>query len=215
MRDGVVALVCAVPAEERMLRRFAGPTVRLIVSGMGSGPAEAAARTAIADGAVAAISVGFCGALDPALGRGDVVVPDHVRDAVTGDVFACDPRLTAGAGGRRGTLVTTTGVASTPGERGRLRGTAVDMESAGAARACARAGVPFAAIRAVTDRSDDVLPDMRGVVDADGTVHPLRALRRMVGRPSDIRRWITLAGGARAARRGLVPAVAAALGQAA
>ena len=138
-----------------------------------------------------------------------------MRDASTGDAFACDPELATGAAAPRGTLVTTDAVVSAPSERARIRGLAVDMESAGAARACARAGVPFAAIRAVTDRADDELPDIRGVVDPDGSVHPLRALGRMVRRPSDIRRWAALARGARAARRTLVPAVAAALGHAA
>lgn len=207
-----VALVCAVPAEERMLRRFAGPLVRVVVTGMGPGPAEQATLRAIADGAAAAISVGFCGALDPALARGALVVPDTVRDVRTGDEFPCDPVLAAGAGARGGTLVTTAQVVSTAGGRRRLAGTAVDMESAGTARACARAGVPFAAIRAVTDRAHDELPDLRGVVDAAGAVHPLRAVRRLAARPSDLGRWAGLARGAHAARRSLVPAVAAALG---
>ncbi len=208
----VVALVCAVRAEERMLRRLEGPGVRVIVSGMGSGPAERAARDAIAAGATAAISVGFCGALDPSLQRGDVVVPAEVRDAETGDAFACDPLLSIGAGMATGVLVTTAAVVGTPEERSRLAGTAVDMESAGTARACARAGIPFAAIRAVTDRAHDALPDMRGVVDPHGAVRPWSAIRRLVARPSDLRRWVGLARGARAARRALVPAVAAALG---
>ena len=215
MGRGVVALVCAVPAEERMLRRFAGPGVRVIVTGMGAGPAEGRASAAIADGVTAAISVGFCGALDPSLERGDVVVPESVRDALTGDAWDCDRALAHGAGAQRGTLVTADRVVSQPAERRALDGLVVDMESAGTARACARAGIPFAAIRAVTDRADDVLPDITGVVDDRGDVHPLRVLGRLIRRPSDIAAWARLARGARAARRGLVPAVAAALGDAA
>ena len=215
MGRGVLALMCAVPAEERMLRRFAGPDVRVIVTGMGAGPAEQRADAAIAEGVTAAISVGFCGALDPLLERGDVVVPESVRDAVTGDAWHCDAGLARGAGERRGTLVTAGRVVSAPAERRALDGLAVDMESAGTARACARAGIPFAAIRAVTDRADDVLPDLRGVVDERGDVHPMRVLGRLVTRPSDIAAWTRLARGARAARRGLVPAVEAALGDAA
>lgn len=215
MGRGVVALVCAVPAEERMLRRFAGPGVRVIVTGMGAGPAEERASAAIADGVTAAISVGFCGALDPSLERGDVVVPESVRDALTGDAWDCDRALAHGAGAQRGTLVTADRVVSQPAERRTLDGLAVDMESAGTARACARAGIPFAAIRAVTDRADDVLPDITGVVDDRGDVHPLRVIGRLIRRPSDIAAWARLARGARAARRGLVPAVAAALGDAA
>ena len=215
MGRGVLALVCAVPAEERMLRRFAGPGVRVIVTGMGAGPAEQRAAEAIADGVTAAISVGFCGALDPSLERGDVVVPASVRDAATGDAWDCDAGLACGAGARHGTLVTSHRVVSAPAERRRLDGLAVDMESAGTARACAQAGIPFAAIRAVTDRADDVLPDIEGVVDERGNVHPVRVLGRLVRRPSDIAAWARLARGARAARRGLVPAIAAAIGEAA
>jgi hypothetical protein len=215
MHHGVLALVCAVPSEERMLRRFAGPGVRIILTGMGAGPAERRAGEAIGAGATAAISVGFCGALDPLLSRGDVVVPDEVRDAITGEVWPCDALLVQGAGDRHGTLVTAHEVVSDPAARARLAGLAVDMESAGTARACARAGIPFAAIRAVTDRADDCLPDLTGVIDSTGGVHPMTALRRLATHPADIPAWTRLARGARAARRGLVPAVAAVLGDAA
>jgi len=212
---GVVALMCAVAAEERMLRRFAGPGVRVIATGMGAGPAERTAMRAIGDGAIAAISVGFCGALDPSLDRGDLVIPMTVRDAATGEAWTCDVALSRGAGAQGGTLVTTDRVVSDPAGRRALRGLAVDMESAGTARACARAGIPFAAIRAVTDRVGDVLPDLGGVVDERGDVHALRVLGRMARHPSDVAAWMGLARGARAARRGLVPAVAAALADAA
>jgi len=215
MGRGVVALVCAVPAEERMLRRFAGAGVRIIVTGMGAGAAERLAGEAIEAGATAVLSVGFCGALDDHLERGDVVVPEQVRDGATGEAWSCDATLAQGAGRMRGTLVTSREVVSDPAARRRLAGVAVDMESAGTARACMRAGVPFAAIRAVTDRADDRLPDMAGVVDDAGGVHPLTALRRVARRPSDIAAWVRLARGAHAARRGLVPAVAAVLADAA
>jgi len=215
MGGGVVALVCAVSAEERMLRRFSGPGVRIIVTGMGAGAAEQMAGEAIEAGVTAAISVGFCGALDRSLARGDVVVPEEVRDGATGEAWPCDAALARGAGRMHGTLVTAHQVVSDPAARERLRGIAVDMESAGTARACMQAGIPFAVIRAVTDRADDRLPDMAGVVDDAGGVHPLAALRRIATRPSDIPAWVRLGQGARAARRGLVPAVAAVLADAA
>ena len=215
MRRAVVALMCAVPAEERMLRRFAGPGVRVIATGMGAVPAELRARQAIEDGATALISVGFCGALDPALPRGGVVIPAVVRDARTGEAWPCDPVLARGAGTPRGALVTAEALTGTRAARRRLDGIAVDLESAGTARACAVAGIPFAVIRAVTDRADDDLPDLEGVVAPDGSVHPARVVGRMASRPGDIAAWVRLARGARAARRGLVPAVASALAVAA
>lgn len=205
--------MCAVPTEERMLRRFAAPGVRVIATGMGAGPAERTTRRAIAEGATAAISVGFCGALDPMLRRGDVVVPESVRDAATGDAWTCDAALALGAGPRGGVLVTVPRVVSDPDARRALAGVAVDMESAGTARACAEAGVPFAAIRAVTDRAHDALPPLDGVVDECGVAHPMRVLAQMARHPSQLGAWIGLALGARAARGGLVPAVAGALGQ--
>jgi adenosylhomocysteine nucleosidase len=198
-----------------MLRGLRGPDVRVVVTGMGAGTAERHAEAAIADGAVAAISTGFCGALDPALGLGDVVVPERVLDAATGEAFTCDASLTAGVGHRHGTLVTTPGVVSDRAARAALAGVAVDMESAGIARACARAGVPFAAVRAVTDRAGDVLPHFDGLVDEDGRVHGMAMARRLVAHPSEIAAWTRLARGANAARRGLVPAVTAMLADAA
>ena len=196
-----------------MLRRFAGPGVLVIVTGMGARCAEDRATEAIAAGATAALSVGFCGALHPSLKRGDVVVPARVRDAVTGDEWGCDASLAHGAGSLRGMLVTADRVVSDPAARRALDGLAVDMESAGTARACAQAGIPFAAIRAVTDQADEVLPDMQGVVDDSGAVHPVRVLGRLITRPRDIAAWARLARGARAARRALIPAVEAALGE--
>lgn len=196
-----------------MLGRFTAPGVRVIATGMGSGPAEFRTRQAIAEGATAAISVGFCGALDPSLERGDVVVPESVRDTVTGDVWPCDAGLAMGAGAPRGVLLTVPAVVRDPEARRALVGTAVDMESAGTARACARAGIPFAAIRAVTDRAHDVLPPLEGVVDGNGVAHPMQVLSQVVRHPSHLGAWIALARGARAARGGLLPAVAGALGR--
>lgn len=194
-----------------MLRGLRGPDVRVVVTGMGAAGAEHHASAAIADGAIAAISTGFCGALDPSLAVGDVVVPAQVRDATTGEVFVCDRALAIGAAEPSGTLVTTGHVVTDPAARAALDGVAVDMESAGIARACARAGVPFAAIRAVTDRAGDVLPNMDGVVDEAGHVHGLAMARRLATHPGEITAWARLARGAGAARRGLVPAMSAAL----
>lgn len=215
MPGGVIALLCAVPAEERILRGLAGPGVLLMVTGMGALPAERRATEAIAAGARAALSVGFCGSLSPSLARGDVVVPDRVTDAMTGEAWQCDPALTRGVHGHRGTLVTVARVVADPAARAHLDGIAVDMESAGAARACARAGVPFAAIRAVSDRQGDVLPDLAGLIDPAGRVRARRIAGRIASRPAEFPAWVRLARGARAAGRALVPAVSAALAEAA
>ena len=112
-----------------MLRGLEGPDVRVVVTGMGAGAAERHTAAAIADGAVAAISTGFCGALDTGLQLGDVVVPERVVDAATGETFDCAAELTTGAGRRGGTLVTTPHVTGDPAARAALSGVAVQLGS--------------------------------------------------------------------------------------
>jgi len=78
----------------------------------------------------AIVSMGFCGALDPALKIGDIV------------------------DGRSSTIVTLDRVARTAEEKAALRAKgamAVEMEAAGVAERAAHYGIPFFCIKAVTD----------------------------------------------------------------
>ena len=131
--------------------------VRMIAGGVGRVKAEMAA----ADGIGwlkprLVVSVGYCGGLDPTLIVGSVVsaaavlAPDGARfpadplgePAVT--VATADAALPAAAD--KAALFAATGAA------------VVDMEAAGVAEACAEAGVPFAAVKVVTDAAGDDLP---------------------------------------------------------
>jgi len=97
----------------------------------------------------AMISIGLCGALDPALRVGDIVVSGA---APIDSPAACV----------RGALHSIDHVAVTALEKRTLRNAtgaiAVDMEAAAVARKAAEWDVPFLCIRAVSDRAGDTLP---------------------------------------------------------
>jgi 4-hydroxy-3-methylbut-2-en-1-yl diphosphate reductase len=136
--------------------RGGSPRAEVMRTGMGPKRSRAAATVAAARRARAVAVVGFCGALDPALEPGDVVVADELRGA-NGPFRCYDPGALAhsleqaGVRARRGPIVSVTKM--TRGrERTRLAhggAIAVDMESAWLAAAAA--GRPFAALRAVVD----------------------------------------------------------------
>jgi adenosylhomocysteine nucleosidase len=199
----VIAVVCAVAAERRALAVLAGPDLAVHVSGMG---AEAAARAggAIATGPLRAlVAAGFCGALRPELRVGDLVAAEEVRDEASGERFAADAVLLAAAPGRRGTLVSARRVARTPQERARLEGLAVDLESAALARAARAAGLPFIALRAVTDETRHRLPDVERMADEAGRLSAAAGLRHFALHPREVPALVRLGPAARVAGRAL------------
>lgn len=169
------------------------------------GPAAAArAGAAIAAGRPRALlAVGFCGALDPALRVGDLVAAERVRDEATGEDFAADPGLLAAAPGLRGVLVSARHIARTPADRARLEGTVVDLESAALARAAAVAGVPFLALRAVTDTTRHRLPDFERMAAGAAGPRPRRAVAYFLLRPWELPRLVRLGPAATRAGRAL------------
>jgi adenosylhomocysteine nucleosidase len=203
--------VCALAAERRALRSLAGPGVEVWASGMGAAAAAGAAERLLGREAPprALVAVGFCGALDPGLRAGDLVAAERVVDERGGEPLHADPALLAAAPGRRGTIVSAVRLARAPGERARLRALggpnaiAVDLESAALARAAAAAGVPFLALRAVTDAVGDRLPDLEALVDASGRPRPAALARHLLRRPADLAAMARLGIGARRAGRAL------------
>ena len=171
----MIAVVCAVPAERRALAGLAGPELSLHLSGMGAAAAERTASSLIDAGPAAVISAGFCGALADDLRVGDLVVARRVLDERSGDRFAADARLLEAAPGRRGVIVSAERIARTPADRARLDGLAVDLESAAIARVAGAAGIPFLALRAVTDERRHRMPDFDRIMDAAGRLTPARA----------------------------------------
>ncbi len=119
-----------------------GPGPKLVERALGS-------RSAAGWGVDGLMSIGFCGALDPALRVGDIVVSGDVPRSANG-VFV------------RGEVLSVDRVAVTAEEKHRLRtrtgAAVVEMESAAVAAQARRWGVPFRCVRAVSDTAAEDLP---------------------------------------------------------
>jgi adenosylhomocysteine nucleosidase len=124
-------------------------------AGMGAECVTRAAEAAVQLGATALVSVGYAGGLSDAAQTASVWVPATVIDAATGERFA------TGIG--RGTLVSVSMVANIESKRSladKFTGDLIDMEAAAVARHAERRGLPFYAVKAVSDTRDARLPDM-------------------------------------------------------
>jgi nucleoside phosphorylase len=164
--------------------------VRIGVSGANAERAEAITQGFLDDGAAAIVSAGLCGGLDPKLKSGDVVLGERVVSA-QGDIVIADKRLSAAADKFSPRHVAIFGsdeiVDSLDKKQALFRRYAaetVDMESHGAARAAAKAQVPFIAIRVVADGHDRVLPKAAlNAVTPSGGVNVLNVLAECVKSP--------------------------------
>ena len=106
------------------------------------------------------MSMGFCGALDPALHVGDIVI--------SGEGFKSPSRRFM-----RAEIWSADRVAVSSGEKRQLRqstgAAAVEMEAAAVAEKARRWGLPFRAVKAVSDAADEDLPlDFNHYRDRDG-----------------------------------------------
>lgn len=157
---------------------------RMLLAANGAGPklASQVVETAIRAAMVAdlsssrleaIVSTGFCGALDPKLREGQIVVATSVSCPETGELFAC-AAVTSQQDFISGTVVSQNRVANDTGEKQRLSqdgSIVVDMESAGVAARAKRAGLPFCCIKVVSDRADESFPfDLNRMRSAEGRI---------------------------------------------
>jgi adenosylhomocysteine nucleosidase len=180
-----VLILFALEREAAPLRRLARglPHVKVHATGVGRKAAGEATKRLLAQEPLPAlvIAAGFCGALVPALRVGDVVTSPRI--------FTADH------------------VVGTPAEKRLLAAQhdadAVDMESAAVAEACAARGVPFRAVRAVSDTADTALsPDLVRLLSG-GNVSPWKAIKALVRRPALLGEFLRLARDTKLASRNL------------
>lgn len=150
--------------EGRRFRFFESDDSVLVCAGIGSAAARRAAEAAIALYApIAVYSVGFAGALESVRKVGDVIVPARVINSGDGSSVALD----SGHG-----VLITFGTVAGPEQKRKLRESfgaqAVDMEAAAVARSAEARGVPFKAVKVISDEVDFEFPEMERFVDAEG-----------------------------------------------
>ncbi len=146
-----------------------GKDAALFVSGMGEDRAYATAKAACAAlQPKAYISIGLSAALKERLRPGDVVVGEGVVPPDGEATYEADAGLLSVA--REALKDAALFAPVTASRRVAWRSTdkrliaancpaaALDMETLGASRACAEAGVPFLAVRAISDSLDEDLP---------------------------------------------------------
>lgn len=199
----MIAVVCAVPAERRALAPLAGAGVALHVSGMGAEAAARTGRSVVRGRPRALIAAGFCGALAPDLAVGDLVGAVEVVDEASGRRHRGDPALVARLPGRPVVLTSARRVARDAGQRAQLEGDAVDLESAALADVAASAGIPFAALRAVTDTVGHRMPDLEPCLDGRGRLRPGACAAHLLRHPGELPALLRLAPAAMRAGRSL------------
>jgi adenosylhomocysteine nucleosidase len=211
--DGPIAVVAAMREELTGIRRRADGRYRrleidgahavllgrrpaiLLATGEGSGNAAGATARLLARVPVAGVVVlGVAGALTSDLPLAGLLVG---RDVVDEDGPAPPPdpawleQIPHGAGIFRGTIVSRSSMLCTREAKAAARArlsfdgcAAADMESAAVAEVAARRGVPYIAVRAISDTAGEGLPlDFNRFRDASGRVDRLKVVGHSILRP--------------------------------
>ena len=149
------------------------------------------------------IVCGFCGGLLETAEPGSLILADKVTTEK--ETFLPDVTLFAAAETlhlpdvkvQNGTLVTVDKVVTTAAEKrglaARTGAIAVDMETAGAVRVAQERGIPWLAVRAITDGLNDELPlDFNALANPDGSINRGRIIRATLAHPHKIPALIRL-----------------------
>jgi adenosylhomocysteine nucleosidase len=205
-----LGVVVGYRAEARCL---IGPDLRVSCSGADPQRARMAAGRLCDEGVAGLVSFGLAGGLAADLASGDLLLPQAVILPDGGTIMpeaAWRGRLAAtleraGLRARSAPIVGRERIVATrEAKRALLAQTgavAVDMESHGVAEVAARFGLPFLVVRAVADRSDQVIPRAAlGAIDANGDVRYLTLFGRLIRRPRELWPMIDLG---RSSSRGL------------
>jgi adenosylhomocysteine nucleosidase len=157
---------------------------RVMLAANGAGPKLAARAVEVAIRAVrvaelssskleTVASVGYCGALDPALRATEIVVASQILDLARGETLDC-AAVSSESQFATGLIASQDRVAIDAEEKRRLlahSAIAVDMEAAGVAARARAAGLPFCCIKVVSDCADEsFLMDFNRMRTAEGRI---------------------------------------------
>jgi len=204
--------VLAVTGLNREARIIAGPGVVALAGGGDGRTLTARIETALGGGFAGIISMGIAGALDASLAVGDAVVASQVT--ADGRLYPVDKvwsnRLLALApGSRHGLIAGGEAIIADAAAKAALRAATtamcVDMESHIAAEAAQRAGLPFAALRFISDGADRALPKAAQLgMKPDGGMDILAVLRSLAADPRQLPALIRTGSEAETAFRALL-----------
>jgi adenosylhomocysteine nucleosidase len=155
---------------------------RILMIANGAGAKQAANAVAAAGDVRAAVSTGFCGALDPLMEIGEIFVATSIQGGEAVRTPHSLRRFKTGA------VASIDRVAQTAAEKRRLRATgatAVEMEAAGVAERARTLGIPFFCVRAVTDLAEESFAnDFNAARRPDGHFDTMQILRSAIRRPA-------------------------------
>ena len=197
--QGPTGFVVGLAIEARVLSEALGEAAPVACAAARPRWAREWAERLLADGADGLVSFGIAGGLDPGLSPGDLVLPERIV-APDGEAIACDSAMrsrwqraaaAAGQSHAGGSLVGSDQAVVGVADKRRLYrssgAVAVDMESLAVARVAGEAGVPFAAVRAVSDPAGRPLPRLvLGSIAPDGTPRLGRLARRACLAPWEV-----------------------------
>jgi adenosylhomocysteine nucleosidase len=152
------------PYEGRRFTFFEYECAVVVCGGIGAEAARRATEAVIALYQPELVqSVGFAGALEPALKVGEIFAPGRVIDARDGSSV----EIATGRG-----LLVSAGTIAGSEQKAKLaecyHAQAVDMEAAAVARGALTHGVRFMAVKAISDESNFAMPPMDRFVDQRG-----------------------------------------------
>lgn len=202
------AIIAALPREVKALVRgwqehrlpgkitaYTNDFAVVACAGMGAARATLAVQAALSLKPVTSLlSAGLAGACDPALRVGDIVRAGVVIDARTGERFT-NPHFSQ-------TLITASVIADVK-EKQRLhasyQASAVDMEAATVARLAQTHGLPFRAIKSISDEASFEMQELAQFATADGQFREVAFAAHSVLRPRLWSKLFALAGNSKRA----------------
>lgn len=190
--------------------KLGGAQIRAILTGMGQGHAQEAAKRALVYRPDICISTGLAGSLRSGYRPGDVVAARLVSEVGEPVAVASHRELLSTAvdcGARQIERMATSKALVARAEHKRRLGSeaeAVDMESYTILAEAARCGVPAVAVRALSDTVDfDVPYDFEKALDARGQIRTLGVIAQVLRRPARLPDLLKLAHDSRFASRRL------------
>lgn len=223
LKRAVPAVVESGAQFTRYRTRLGGREVVISPSGMGPDRASQAAHELISICSPALLlAAGFCAGISPAVEPGEVIWVEQVSELLANGALsqslpsdsATFP-ISSNLGVCGGAMVSASGVVRTSQEKQALNGLVedgigLDMETYAIAKSATAAGVPWHAIRAISDGMDDDLPiDFTQFTNQLGEIDRFRLATWVALRPWKIPAFIRLGARSAVAARNLAVAVEA------